>query len=182
MRKILVLFMIIMISCSPAECAKSKKSSRPKTQTQAPAQQAGFYSLTGVWSVSDALGTAVDPRQPGVDIEIIAEKFTFTIEEVKFYESSGEGTANIIYKCTIVDTRGNILNQRTWEYAVPYDVKRESSDKWIFTSEYLNGEDKITVMLKSSKTAEIRFEGMNFDETYPEDKYTFDVTCEAVKK
>ncbi len=182
MRKILALFMIIMLSCSPAECAKAKKSSRPKTQTQAQAQPSGFYSLSGTWSVADSLGIATDPRQPGVDIEIIAEKFTLTIEEIKFYESSGEGTANIIYKCTIVDTRGNILNQRTWEYALPYDVKRESSDTWTFTSEYLNGEDKITVKLKSAKTAEIRFEGMNFDETYPEDKYTFDVTCEAVKK
>lgn len=179
--KILALFVIITLSLSfsPEVSARSRKSSRQKTQASS---QFGAYSISGVWSVSDSLGTATDPRQPGVEIEAIAEKFTFMIEEVKFYESSGEGTANVIFKCAVVDTRGQELNRRDWEYALPYDVTRASSDTWILLSEYLNGVDKITVTMKSAKKAEFRFECVNFDETYPEDKYTFDVTCEAVKK
>ena len=176
--KLFAVVFILMLSCSPI-CAKTKKN---VTRSKAPAQQPGFYSLSGNWNVTRTYGTARNSRQPWDNIDVTIEDVKFTIEEVKFYESSGEGTANIIYNCTIRDSRGNIIAQRTWEYALPYDVKREAPDKWTFSSEYLDGEDKITLTLKTTRTAEIRFEGVNWDDVFPEDRITFDVTCEASKK
>ena len=46
----------------------------------------------------------------------------------------------------------------------------------------IDGEDKITLSFMPGKNALIRWEGFISDETYPDEKYTFDVTCGAEKK
>ena len=61
-------------------------------------------------------------------------------------------------------------------------MKRESDNSWSFSTEYIDGEEKITLTLMGGKNALIRWEGYITNEIYPDEKYTFDVTCSAVKK
>ncbi|MBR1439046.1 MAG: hypothetical protein IJ587_10975, partial [Synergistaceae bacterium] len=101
---------------------------------------------------------------------------------VKYSESEGEGQADVIFTGVVTDIRGDVICERSWEYSVPYEMKRESEDSWSFSTEFVDGEDKITLTLMPSKNALIRWEGLIINETYPDEKYTFDVTCSAYPK
>ncbi len=179
MKKFLaVIFSLILIfSCTQSEAAKRK----PKRSTSSSQSAAGITSLPGTWTAYGN-GAGSYPRNPGENIEIYTNDVRLTIEGIKFYESSGEGTANIIFNCEIYDNRNQLRHKRSWEYALPYDVKREGNNIWVFSSEFLDGEDKITFTLISDRKARIRLQGSDWDEEYPEEVYAFDLTCEALKK
>ncbi|MBQ6972336.1 MAG: hypothetical protein IJP86_08310 [Synergistaceae bacterium] len=176
--------MVILALPSLSEAARKKrrstKSPAPSSQ-QAPQKSQGIASLVGVWK-GEGTGTGTDPRQPGVDVSLNADDVTLTVESVKYSESEGEGRADVIFTGIITDIRGEIVCQRTWEYSVPYDMKREGDNSWSFSTEFIDGEDKITLSFMPGNTALLRWEGFVLDETYPEEKYTFDVTCSARKK
>ena len=180
-----ILSLVIIFSCTEAECArkKSKRSSQSSSSSSSAASApAGITSLPGTWTASGK-GAGAYPRNPGENIPLYTKNVIFTIEGIKFYESSGEGTADVIFKCEIYDNRNQLRHKRSWEYALPYDVKRGGDNNtWIFSSEFLDGEDKITITLKSGKTATLRLQGTDWDEDYPEEVSAFDVTCEAAKK
>lgn len=177
----LILSLIIIFSCTTAECARRKSKRRNNTSSQSSNSPAGITSLPGTWSAYGN-GAGSYARNPGENIEIYTNDVMFTIEGIKFYESSGEGTADVIFKCEIYDNRNQLRHKRSWEYALPYDVKREGTNTWIFSSEFLDGEDKITLTLISDKKARIRLQGSDWDEDYPDEVSAFDIMCEAVKK
>ena len=176
LRKILVIAIIVMLLANTAECAKKK--ARPKTPAAVPT---GRSALIGTWTASGR-GTGTDPRQPGALIPMVTEDVIFTIEGFKSSGVAGEDTADVIFNCTILDTRGNVKALRTWEYATPYDVNTEGADKWSFSSEFLDGEDKITVTLTSRNTAKIRLQCSDWNGDYADEISTFDITCDAEKK
>ena len=179
-----VMVMLIVTLSSPSTAAKKKrraaKSPQPPT-SQAAQKSSGINALIGVWTGSGT-GTGSDPRQPGVDVSLSADDVKLTIESVKYSESSGEGRADVIFKGIITNIQGDVVCQRSWEYSVPYDMKREGDNSWSFSTEYIDGEEKITLSFMPGNSALIRWEGFIIDETYPDEKYTFDVTCSAGKK
>ena len=178
-----VVVMVIVASASPSEAAKKKrkstKSPAQSSQQAAPKSQ-GIASLIGVWK-GEGTGTGSDPRQPGIDVSLNADDVKLIIESVKYSDSEGEGRADVIFTGLITDIRGEIVCQRSWEYAVPYDMRREGDNSWSFSTEFLDGEDKITLSFMPGNITLLRWEGFTLDETYPEEKYTFDVTCSARK-
>lgn len=176
----IILSLVVIFSCSEAECARRKSKHSSKASSSNP--PAGITSLPGTWTASGN-GAGSYARNPGENIALYTKNVIFTIEGIKFYESSGEGTADVIFKCEIYDNRNQLRHTRSWEYALPYDVKRGGDNNtWIFSSEFLDGEDKITLTLKSDKTAALRLQGTDWDEDYPEEVSAFDVMCEARKK
>mgnify|MGYP006872985741 CR=1 FL=1 len=178
---------LMVIPCTRSEAARSRRKSSKSAATKATSQTAqkvsGLNSLPGVWKCqSTGTGTGTDPRQPGVDVSLNADEVTLTIESVRYSESEGEGRADVIFSGIITDIRSEIICERSWEYSVPYNMKRESDNSWSFSTEYIDGEEKITLTLMGGKNALIRWEGYIANEIYPDEKYTFDVTCSAVKK
>ena len=180
-----VILTVILAPLSPSDAAKKKrkasKSSAPASAPQSQQKTHSLNSLIGVWKGSGS-GTGTDPRQPGVDVSLNADDVTLTIESVKYSESQGEGRADVIFTGVITDIRNEIICERSWEYAVPYEMKKESENSWSFSTEFIDGEDKITLSFMPGKNALIRWEGYIVDETYPDEKYTFDVTCSATRK
>lgn len=184
--KILALIMIlaVLFSCPQSEAARKKRKSSKTTQhstTQIEQKSSGLSSLIGVWKGSGT-GSGTDPRQPGVDVSLNADDVSLTVESVKYSESEGEGRADVIFTGVITNIQGDVVCERSWEYSVPYDLKREGENSWSFSTEFIDGEDKITLSFMPGKNALIRWEGFIVDETYPDEKYTFDVTCSAAKK
>ena len=181
LRYLLVLVLIALIVV-PSEAAKAKKkrTSSPKTQPSAPAQ-VSLSSLQGRWT-GDGAGTGTDPRQPGVSLSLTAENIVLEIENIKFSETTGEGRADVIFMGRILDINNNIRHLRSWEYSIPYDMKHEGANSWSFSTEYLDGEDKITLTLMSPTKGILRWEGANWDDDYPEERDTFDITCSVQKK
>ena len=180
-----VILAVIFAPFSQSEAAKKKrkasKSAAPAAAPQSGQKTHSLNSLIGVWKGSGS-GTGTDPRQPGVDVSLNADDVTLTIESVKYSESQGEGRADVIFTGVITDIRNEIICERSWEYAVPYEMKKEGENSWSFSTEFIDGEDKITLSFMPGKNALIRWEGYIADETYPDEKYTFDVTCSATKK
>ena len=178
LRWLLVVALIaVMVSPSNAAKAKRRKTS-PKPQAQA---AVNITSLQGKWT-ADGNGNGTDARQPGVSLSVSAENVVLEVENIKFSETTGEGMADVIFTGQITDISGNIRHLRTWGYSIPYDMKREGVSSWSFSTEYIDGEDKITLTMTSQKTAIIRWEGANWDDDYPEERDTFDVTCTTAKK
>ena len=178
----MLVFVLIAVMFSPSEAAKAKrrKSSQSQQKTHAQAE-VSITSLQGKWT-GDGSGKGTDPRQPGVTLSLNAEDVVLEVENIKFSETTGEGMADVIFTGQITDISGNIRHLRTWGYSIPYDMKREGVSSWSFSTEYLDGEDKITLTMTSQKTAIIRWEGANWDDDYPEERDTFDVTCTTAKK
>ena len=180
-----VILTVVLAPFSQSEAAKKKrkasKSSAPASAPQSQQKTHNLNSLIGVWKGSGT-GTGTDPRQPGVDVSLNADDVTLTIESVKYSESEGSGRADVIFTGVITDIRNEIICERSWEYAVPYEMKKEGENSWSFSTEFIDGEDKITLSFMPGKNALIRWEGYIVDETYPDEKYTFDVTCSATKK
>lgn len=182
MKKFLAIVLAVILVCSFSQSEAAKRKSKRSASTQTSTPPAGITSLPGTWRAKGN-GAGSYARNPGENIPLYTNDVTFTIEGIKFYESSGEGTADIVFKCLIYDNRNQQRHKRSWEYALPYDVHRGGNDNtWIFSSEFLDGEDKITLTLKSNRTATLRLQGTDWDEDYPEEVSAFDVTCEAVKK
>ena len=184
--KIFVVIMILAIMfASPQSEAAKKKRKSPKqnqpSQSQNVQKSSGLSSLIGVWKGSGT-GTGTDPRQPGVDVSLNADDVSLTVETVKYSESEKEGRADVIFTGVITNIQGEIVCERSWEYSVPYDLRREGENSWSFSTEYIDGEDKITLSFMPGNSVLIRWEGFISDETYPDEKYTFDVTCGAKKK
>ncbi|MBQ3395445.1 MAG: hypothetical protein IJQ77_01345 [Synergistaceae bacterium] len=178
----LILSLVIIFSCTESECARRKSKRSSHSSSSASSAPAGIASLPGTWTASGN-GAGSYARNPGENIALYTKNVIFTIEGIKFYESSGEGTADVIFKCEIYDNRNQLRHTRSWEYALPYDVKRGGDNNtWIFSSEFLDGEDKITLTLKSDRTAALRIQGTDWNEDYPDEASAFDVTCEAAKK
>lgn len=178
-KKIYCLLLVLAITTAtvPAYSARRKASS-PKAAASAPVS---INSLIGTWTASGK-GTGTDPRQPGALIPMTAENVIFTVEGFKSSGVAGEETADVIFNCIVADTRGNVKSVRTWEYATPYDVQKEAEGSWSFSSEFLDGEDKVTVTLTSAKTAKIRLQCSDWNGDYADEVSTFDITCEAEKK
>ena len=176
-----VMAMLILFPCDKSEAARKKRKA-PKNSSQVQEQQKffGLNSLIGVWK-GEGSGTGSDPRQPGVDVSLNADDVVLTIESVKYSESEGEGKADVIFTGVITDIRGEIVCERSWGYSVPYDMKREGENSWSFSTEFIDGEDKITLSFMPGNSALIRWEGFVSDENYPDDRYIFDVTCSAKK-
>ena len=175
---VVVIIMLLLSQNTQAEAAKKKRKSASQPQQKT----LGLSSLVGVWKSSGSgTGTGTDPRQPGVDVSLNADDIVLKIESVKFSESEGEGKADVVFMGVITDVRNEIICQRSWEYSVPYDMKREGENSWSFSTEFIDGEDKITLSFTTGQNALIRWEGFVADETYPEEKYFFDVTCSAKK-
>ena len=184
--KIFVVIMIlaIMFASPQSEAAKKKRKSQKQTQpsqSQNVQKSSGLSSLIGVWKGSGT-GSGTDPRQPGVDVSLNADDVSLTVETVKYSESEKEGRADVIFTGVITNIQGEIVCERSWEYSVPYDLRREGENSWSFSTEYIDGEDKITLSFMPGNSVLIRWEGFISDETYPDEKYTFDVTCGAKKK
>ena len=185
MKKFLAVILVLVVICSCSQSEASRKRSRRGSKSSSSSSNdspAGITSLPGTWTAKGN-GAGSYARNPGETIPLYTNDVTFTIEGIKFYESSGEGTADVIFKCVIYDNRNQQRHKRSWEYALPYEVKRGGDNNtWIFSSEFLDGEDKITLTLKSNRSAALRLQGTDWDEDYPEEVSAFDVTCEAVKK
>ena len=184
--KILAVIMVlaILFSCPQSEAARKKHKSSKTVQPSRsqPAQKSpGLSSLVGVWKGSGT-GTGADPRQPGVNVSLNADDVSLTVESVKYSESEGEGRADVIFTGVITNIQGEVVCERSWEYSVPYDLKRENENSWSFSTEYIDGEEKITLSFMPGNSVLLRWEGFIADETYPDEKYTFDVTCGAAKK
>ena len=179
----IALMAFILIPCNDSYAARSKrKTSKTATPAATAPKTSGINALVGVWK-GEGSGTGVDPRQPGGDVSLNADGVVLTIESVNYSESEGEGRADVIFAGVITDIRGEVVCERTWEYSVPYDMRREGENSWSFSTEFVDGEDKITLSLMPGKNALIRWEGSVIqDENYPDEIYTFDVTCSAVKK
>ena len=178
------MILAILFASPQSEAAQKKRKSRKQTQpseSQSQQKSFGISSLIGVWKGSGN-GSGTDPRQPGVDISLNADDVSLTVEAVKYSESEKEGRADVIFTGVITNIQGDIVCERSWEYAVPYDLKREGENSWSFSTEFIDGEDKITLSFMTGKNALLRWEGFIVDETYPDEKYTFDVTCGAAKK
>ncbi len=174
-----IVTVILTLSAQNADAKKKRRSTKSSKQ---PVSQPvhGLNSLIGVWKGSGT-GTGSDPRQPGVDVSLSADDVRLTIESVKYSESSGEGRADVIFTGVITDVQGEIVCERSWGYSVPYDMKREGENSWSFSTEFIDGEDKITLSFMPGNSALIRWEGFIVDENYTDEKYTFDVTCSVVK-
>lgn len=164
-----------------SEAGRKKRKSSKSPQPSSSQKASPLSSLIGVWKGSGS-GKGSDPRQPGVDVSLNADDVVLKIESVKYSESEGEGQADVIFTGVVTDIRGDVICERSWEYSVPYEMKRENEDSWSFSTEFVDGEDKITLTLMPSKNALIRWEGLIINETYPDEKYTFDVTCSAYPK
>ena len=177
LRYLLVLLLIALI-VAPSEAAKGKKK-RPSS-SKVPAQ-VSITSLQGKWT-GEGAGTGTDPRSPGVTLSLTAEGIVLEIENIKFSETTGEGMADVIFMGRILDINNIVRHLRSWEFSIPYDMKSEGANSWSFSTEYLDGEDKITLTLTSPTKAILRWEGANWDDTYPEDRDTFDITCSVQKK
>ena len=180
----LVIILSILFWSPQSEAAKKKRKSSKQTQhseSQTQQKSSSLSSLIGVWT-AQGNGTGTDPHQPGVDVSLNADDVSLTVESVKYSESEAEGRADVIFTGVITNIQGEIVCERTWQYSVPYDLKREGENSWSFSTEFIDGEDKITLSFMPGNSALIRWEGFIIDETYPDEKYTFDVTCSAKKK
>ncbi len=176
---IFIIALSLALVSYPAECARRKSSRAKPAAANTPI---GINTLIGTWTGSGK-GTGTDPRQPGAVIPMEAEDVIFTVEGFKSSGvAGGDETADVIFKCRILDTRGNVKALRTWEYATPYDVNKEGEESWSFSSEFLDGEDKVTVTLTSKNTAKIRLQCSDWNGDYADEISTFDITCEAAKK
>ncbi|MBQ7153979.1 MAG: hypothetical protein IJR85_00265 [Synergistaceae bacterium] len=183
---VLLLMTAMILEVPPAESAKSRRKKTPRTQTQVQKQEeppapVSLTSLQGKWT-GEGGGSGTDSRQPGATLSLSAEDVVLEIDNIKFSETSGEGMADVIFTGRITDVSGNVRHLREWAYSIPYDMKREGVSSWSFSTEYLDGEDKITVTLTSPSKAILRWEGANWDDDYPDEHDTFDVTCTAAKK
>lgn len=176
-----VLILTVMFPCAESEAARRKKRSSKSSHPQAVEKASGLNSLIGVWK-AEGSGAGTDPRQPGVDVSLNADDVVLKIESVKYSESEGEGRADVIFTGVITDIRSEIICERSWEYSVPYDMKKEGENSWSFSTEFVDGEDKITLSFLPGNSTLIRWEGFVVNETYPDEKYTFDITCSAVKQ
>lgn len=182
MRKFLLVFVLIAaVLISPAESARSKKKRSSPAPKPQPPVQVSITSLQGRWTATGE-GKGTDPRQPGVTLSLSAEDIVLEIDNIKFSETTGEGMADVIFTGRITDISSNTRHLRSWAYSIPYDMKKEGVSSWSFSTEYLDGEDKITVTLTSPTRAVLRWEGANWDDDFPEERDTFDVTCSASKK
>ncbi len=178
--KFLLVFVLIIVMIASAASAKGKKkrSSHPASQ---PPAQVSISALQGTWSASGN-GTGTDPRSPGVSLSLTAEDVKLEIDNIKFSETSGEGMADVIFTGRILDITSNTRHIRSWAYSIPYDMKREGVSSWSFSTEYIDGFDKITLTLTSPTKAILRWEGANWDDDFPDERDTFDITCTAEKK
>lgn len=174
----LVLVLTIMFSCAQSEAAKRRRKSPKSSKTSSVQTVSGLNSLIGVWK-GQGNGTGADPRQPGVDVSLNADDVVLKIESVKYSESEGEGRADVIFTGVITDIQGEVICERSWEYSVPYDMRKEGENSWSFSTEFADGEDKITLSFLPGNSTLIRWEGFVVNETYPDEKYTFDITCSA---
>ena len=182
MRKCLLVFVLIAaVLIAPTEAVRSKKKRTSGTPKPQPPAQISITSLQGRW-IARGEGQGTDPRQPGVTLSLSAEDVVLEIENIKFSETTGEGMADVIFTGRITDISSNTRHIRSWAYSIPYDMKQEGVSSWSFSTEYLDGEDKITVTLTSPTRAILRWEGANWDDDFPEERDTFDVTCTASKK
>ena len=179
----IMITIMVFMPFSRAESAKRRRKSPRQTQTaSSPQSQSGLNSLIGSWK-GQGNGTGRDPRQPGIDVSLNADDVVLKIESVKYSESNSEGMADVIFTGFITDIRNDVICERTWEYSIPYDMKREGENSWSFRTEFAGGEDKITLTFMPGKNALIRWEGSAVrDDNYPDEIYTFDVTCSAVKE
>ncbi|MBQ7221573.1 MAG: hypothetical protein IJS28_11405 [Synergistaceae bacterium] len=181
LRYLLVLVLIaLIITPSYAAKARKKRASSPKAPAAAPVQ-VSITSLQGRWT-GEGSGTGTDPRQPGVSLSLTAENIVLEIDNIKFSETNGEGMADVIFMGRILDINNNVRHLRSWEYSIPYDMKKEGVSSWSFSTEYLDGEDKITLTLTSPTKGILRWEGANWDDDFPEERDTFDITCSVQKK
>lgn len=187
---VLALIAAMILEVNPAESAKSRrtKTRRPQTQIQSqtkPIEQApaqvSLTSLQGRWT-AEGSGSGTDSRQPGATLSLSAENVVLELDNIKFSETTGEGLADVIFTGRITDVSGNVRHLREWAYSIPYDMKREGVSSWSFSTEYLDGHDKITVTLTGPRKAILRWEGANWDDDFPDEHDTFDVTCTAAKK
>ena len=178
--KFLLVFLLIAVIIAPAEAAKGKKKRSSQHKPQPPAL-ISISSLQGTWSASGN-GTGTDPRSPGVSLSLTAEDVRLEIDNIKFSETTGEGMADVIFTGRILDISSNTRHIRSWAYSIPYDMKREGVSSWSFSTEYVDGEDKITLTLTSPTKAILRWEGANWDDDFPDERDTFDITCTAQKK
>lgn len=184
---VLALMAAMFFESSPAESAKKRRKSAPRqTQTQVQPQEdvpasASLPSLQGRWT-AEGNGTGTDSRSPGATLSLSAEDVVLEIDNIKFSETTGEGRADVIFTGKITDVSSNVRHLREWAYSIPYDMKREGVSSWSFSTEYLDGEDKITLTLTGKNKAILRWEGANWDDDYPDEHDTFDVTCTAQKK
>ena len=185
---VLALMTAMFLEVNPAESAKSRRKKNPRPQTQPQTQSVegapahvSLTSLQGKWT-AEGSGSGTDSRQPGATLSLSAEDVVLELDNIKFSETSGEGMADVIFTGRITDVSGNVRHLREWAYSIPYDMKREGISSWSFSTEYLDGEDKITVTLTSPRKAILRWEGANWDDDYPDEHDTFDVTCTASKK
>ena len=181
MRKYLLVFLLIAaILISPAESAKTKKRRAAPAPKAKPPVAVSISSLQGKWTASGN-GQGTDPRQPGVTLSLSAEDVVLEVDNIMFSETTGEGRADVIFTGRITNISGSTRHLREWAYSIPYDMKKEGVSTWSFSTEYLDGEDKITMTLTSNNKAILRWEGANWDDDFPEERDTFDVTCTASK-
>ena len=176
--KYLFVLVLVALIISPSEAAKGRR--RRSSSSKAPAQ-ISITSLQGKWT-GEGSGTGTDPRYPGSSLSLTAENIVLEIENIRFSETTGEGMADVIFLGRILDINNNVRHLRSWEYSIPYDMKNEGVSSWSFSTEYLDGKDKITLTLTSPTKGILRWEGANWDDTYPEDRDTFDITCSVQKK
>ena len=179
-RYLLVLMLVVFVIAASASETAAKGKKKRSSSSKAPAQ-VSITSLQGKWT-GEGAGTGTDPRSPGVTLSLTAEGIVLEIDNIKFSETTGEGMADVIFMGRILDINGNIRHLRSWEYSIPYDMKNEGVSSWSFSTEYLDGEDKITLTLTSPTKAILRWEGANWDDDFPEDRDTFDITCSVQKK
>ncbi|MBQ9388696.1 MAG: hypothetical protein IJU07_00790 [Synergistaceae bacterium] len=173
-----VMILTVMFPLAQTEAAKRKRKSSKPSKTSSVQTVSGLNSLIGIWK-AQGNGTGTDPRQPGVDVSLNADDVVLKIESVKYSESEGEGRADVIFTGVITDIQGEIVCERSWEYSVPYDMRKEGENSWSFSTEFVDGEDKITLSFLPGNSTLIRWEGFVVNETYPDEKYTFDITCSA---
>lgn len=177
--RILLVFLLVALVAGSSEAAKSRR--RSKASHTPKAESVSIASLHGRWTASGN-GTGQDPRQPGVTLSLGAEDVVIEIDNIKFSETTGEGQADVIFMGRITDIRNELRHVRSWAYSIPYDMKREGPNSWSFSTEFVDGEDKITLTLTNPNSAILRWEGANWDDDFPDERDTFDVTCTATKQ
>ena len=179
-RYLLVFMLVVFILAASGSETAAKGKRKRSSSSKAPAQ-VSITSLQGKWT-GEGSGTGSDPRQPGVSLSLTAENIVLEIDNIKFSETNGEGMADVIFMGRIIDINDKVRHLRSWKYSIPYDMKNEGVSSWSFSTEYLDGEDKITLTLTSPTKAILRWEGANWDDDFPEERDTFDVTCSVQKK
>lgn len=130
-------------------------------------------ALNGTWTGTGS-GTG---SSNGVTAQVQTE-LRYIISNVN--ETSGGADIQIYDRTT--DSQYGVNIVRDWGDSVRFDMTKSGGNSWTFHRSYSDGEDNITITLRSENSGTLQLNGSMWNEDNPSDRTTFNITCNITKQ